>query len=140
MKPATRSNAWWYWLATLTALAWGVAGWEPGYGIAMGVTLIHAAHWLRRGHRPSSLPMQVRIAYLGILALGLWPPLSLLHWMQLAGTSALLVFDYCPLARALSLMPWNRRVPLTGRLVLRVLLAPPVRGSALALVNNAAQQ
>lgn len=117
----------------------GLAGWGPGYAIALGTTAVHGIHYLARGHRPSTLPMQVRIAYLGILALGLWPPLSLLHWMQLAGTSALLAFDYCPLARTLSLMPWNRRVPLTGRLVLRVLLAPPVRGSTLALVNAAQQ-
>jgi hypothetical protein len=60
--------------------------------------------------------------------------------MQLAGTSALLAFDYCPLARTLALMPWNRRVPLSGRLVLRVFLTPPVPGSALALVSAPQQQ
>lgn len=139
MNASRRGIAWWYWLATVTGLASGVAGWNPGYGLAMGITLVHGIHYLLRGHGPSSLPLQVRIGYLGLLALGLWPPLAFLHWLQLAGTSALLVFDYCPLARTLALMPWNRRAPLTGRLVLRVFLSAPVRGSALALVNAAQQ-
>lgn len=139
MNTSKQGIAWWYWLAAVTGLALGVAGWGPGYAVAMGTTLVHGVHWLIRGHRPSSLPIQVRAAYLGILALGLAPPLAFLHWMQLAGTSALLMFDYCPLARTLALMPWNRRAPLTGQLVLRVFLSPPVGGSALALVNAAQQ-
>src|SRR5512134_657507 len=139
MKTPTRVIGWWYWLATVTALALGLAGWNPGYGMAMGVTLIHGIHYLRLGHRPASLPMQVRIGYLGLLALGLWQPLAFLHWMQLAGTSALLVFDYCLLARTLSLMPWNRRVPLSSRLIRRTFLTPPVRGSVLTLVNEPQQ-
>lgn len=136
MKYFRDGIAWWYWLAAVTGLASGMVGWEPGYGIAMGVTVLHGVHWLGRGHRPGSLPLQVRAAYVGILAVGLWPPLAFLHWMQLLGTSALLAFDYCPLARMLALMPWNRSVPLSGRLILRIFFTPPVRGGVLTLVNE----
>ena len=138
MAELRRGFAWWYWLLAATGLGLGVAGWSPGYGFAIGVTLVHGIHYLSRGHAPMSLPLQVRVAYLGFLFLGLWLPLSLLHWLQLAGTSALLAFDYCPLARALALMPWNRRMPLSAALIRRVFLTLPVRGSVLRLVGGPA--
>jgi len=58
-------------------------------------------------------------------------PLGFLHWIQLAGTTAMVLVDYCPGARLVSLMPWNRRVPLTLGLVVRTFVRPPVRGSIL---------
>jgi len=57
--------------------------------------------------------------------------LGFLHWIQLAGTTAMVLVDYCPGARLVSLMPWNRRVPLTLGLVVRTFVRPPVRGSIL---------
>jgi hypothetical protein len=54
--------------------------------------------------------------------------------MQLAGTWVRLVFDYCPLARIMSLMPWNLREPLSVRLVKRTFLARPVTGSILGQI------
>ena len=137
MASFSRRIAWWYWLLAATGLGLGVAGWNPGYGIAIGGTVIHGLHYLGRGYGPDSLPVQVRVAYLGFLVLGLWPPLAPLHWMQMAGTLVLLLLDYCPLARLLALMPWNRRVPLSVALIGKVFLTPPVRGSVLRLVGGA---
>jgi len=136
MTDIRRGIAWWYWLLAATGLGLGVAGWSPGYGFAIGGTLVHGIHYLSRGHGPGSLPLQVRIAYLALLVLGLWPPLAFVHLLQLAGTSALLAFDYCALARALALMPWNRRLPLSPGLVGRIFFTPPVRGSVLRLVGG----
>lgn len=76
----------------------------------------------------SPMPVQVRLAYAGLLLAGLWPPLRALHVAQLAGTLVLLAFDYCILARTLSLAPWNRRLPLTPRLVWRTFASPPMLG------------
>jgi hypothetical protein len=90
-----------------------------------------AAHFLLREGRPSAFPVQVRVGYLGLLLAGQWDPLYFVYWVQLVGTTAMVAFDYCPLARALSLMPWNRQQPLSARLVLRTFLAPPVKGSIL---------
>jgi hypothetical protein len=50
---------------------------------------------------------------------------------MLAGTTVRVAFDYCLLARTLSLMPWNRRQPLTLALVWRTYATPPVKGSIL---------
>ena len=80
--------------------------------------------------------VQVRIAYLAVLATGLWPPLGFVHWLQLAGTMAQVGFDYCPLARLVSLMPWNRTQPLTFRLVWRTFALPPMSGSVLGTLGN----
>lgn len=39
--------------------------------------------------------------------------MALVHWVQLAGTTAVATVGSCPLARTLALMPWNRTEPLT---------------------------
>jgi hypothetical protein len=41
---------------------------------------------------------------------------------------ALVVFGYCIMARFLSLMPWNRSVPFTMKLLARTFLTAPVIG------------
>jgi len=66
-----------------------------------------------------------------LLALGVAGPLAFIHWIQLAGTTAMVFVGYCPLARMLALMPWNRREPLDRERLVRVLFRPPVQGSIL---------
>jgi hypothetical protein len=56
--------------------------------------------------------------------------------VQLVGTWAMVLVGYCPLARALSLLPWNRRQPLSADLVRRTFLSPPVRGSIVEAMND----
>ena len=46
-----------------------------------------------------------------------------------AQATPLLVADYCPLARMLVLLPWNRRVPLTAQLLRWLILSPPAPGA-----------
>jgi hypothetical protein len=66
-----------------------------------------------------------------LLAIGLWSPLQVIHWLQIAGTLTLVIFDYCLLARTLSLMPWNRMQPLSIPLIKRTFFTKPVTGSFL---------
>ncbi|HYP67235.1 MAG TPA: hypothetical protein VEP67_03170 [Thiobacillaceae bacterium] len=54
-----------------------------------------------------------------------------MYWIQLAGTSAMVLFGYCPLARFLSLMPWNRTQPFTFSLLALTCLSQPVRSNIL---------
>jgi hypothetical protein len=122
---------WWYWLATDIALASALLGGPLGFAPVVGITLVQAAHYFGRERRLRAFPVQVRLGYLGLLLLGQWTPLYFIYWIQLAGTTAMVCFDYCPLARFLSLMPWNRREPLTPSLVWRTFLSPPVRGGIL---------
>jgi hypothetical protein len=114
-----RDMGWWYWLVTDIALAYGLLGGPFGFAPVIGITLVQAGHYLTRERSLRAFPVQVRLGYLGLLLLGQWLPLTFIYWIQLAGTSAMVCFDYCPLARVLSLMPWNRRQPFTLSLVIQ---------------------
>ena len=110
---------------------------EAGLTVAIALTILQGIHLGLRARSLVALPVQVRAVYLGVLLLGSWPPLRALHWLQFAGTAVLLVFDYCVLARVLSLLPWNRRGPLTRARLRATFLSPPVRGSIAAALDRA---
>lgn len=108
-----RDLGWWYWLMTVGFLTAGLMGWS------MALCAVQITHviWLTRD--AASFSVQVRVAYLGLLLAGLWPPLWWVHWVQLVGTSARVTVGYCFLARVLSLLSWNRRQPLSWDLLAR---------------------
>ena len=64
-----------------------------------------------------------------LLLLGLWEPLQFIHLVQLTGTAAMVLFGYCPLARAMSLLPWNRHEPLSAALIWRTIAELPRIGA-----------
>jgi|AP12_2_1047962.scaffolds.fasta_scaffold26815_3 hypothetical protein len=122
---------WWYWLAAVLALAASLAGWTAAQPLAFAAIAAQVVHFAVRTGSLRAFTVQVPAAFLGLLALGSWPPFAFLHWLQLVGTTIRLVFDYCPLARIVSLAPWNRSEPLSWTLVKRTFLTPPVNGSIL---------
>lgn len=126
-----RESAWLYWLATLVPLALSLSFYPPAIYGAMLIVAVQAAHYSIRQGSFTTLRVQVRVGYLVLLLLGTWPPLFWLHWLQLVGTSAFLLFGYCPLARILSLAPWNRAWPLAASLVWRTFFSAPVAGNIL---------
>lgn len=126
-----REMDWWYWLATDALLIGCLAGWRWGVVPVIGLTLVQALHYFGRERRIAAFPVQVRLGYLLLLVLGTWPYLGFIHWIQLAGTTAVVTVGYCPLARILALMPWNRNTPLTLALVWEIITLPPVAGSIL---------
>jgi hypothetical protein len=123
--------AFWYWAVTGVLLAGAMAGLPLGFGPPIGLALLQTAHFLIRHRSIGAFPVQVRIGYLAWMLAGLWGPLWVFHWIQLAGTAAAVTVGYCPMARMLSLLPWNRHEPLSLRLVVWTFLRPPVRGSIL---------
>jgi len=126
-----RDLDWWYWLVTDLLLIAGLAGWRWGMLPVIGLTLVQVVHYLARETRVTAFPVQVRAGYLLLLVTGLFQPLAFIHWIQLAGTTAVVTVGYCPLARILALMPWNRDQPLTFRFVRNTVFSPPVAGSIL---------
>jgi len=126
-----RSMDWWYWLATDGLLLSHLAGWRWGSTLVIALTAVQSAHFLFREGRIMAFPVQVRLGYLLLLVLGTLPYLGFIHWIQAVGTTAVVTVDYCPLARILALMPWNRRRPLTTALVWKIITAAPVAGSIL---------
>lgn len=123
--------SWLYWAATDALLIAAVLGWEPGFAAVIGLNALQAIHFMLRERSLSAFPVQVRVGYLGLLLAGQWEPLYFIYFIQIAGTTAMVLFDYCPLARFLSLMPWNRREPFTLDLLRRTVFSPPVRGNIL---------
>lgn len=128
LRPALTPDqpAWWLWSATLALLLAGLAGREAAFPAALALSLAQTGHaaWRHRGGL--ALAVQIRLAYSGLLALGLLPGLDWLYWLPAAGTLALLLFGYCLLARTLSLLPWHRYEPLTPGLLRRTFLSRPV--------------
>ena len=127
-----RSPKWWYWFVASCALGFALAGWPYGLPLAMVSVVIQIGHFLLRERRLSAFSIQVPALFLAVLAIGMWPPLGFIHWVQLVGAWVRVVFDYCVAARIVSLAPWNRSAPLSWRLVKRTFLTPPVTGSFLA--------
>ena len=126
-----KSISWQYWAVTDALLIAAVLGWQPGFVVAIGLNLVQLVHFLARERSLAAFPVQVRGAYLGLLLAGQWDPLYFIYFIQIAGTTAMVLADYCPLARFLSLMPWNRQEPFTLELLKRTVFSPPVRGNIL---------
>jgi hypothetical protein len=131
---------WWYWLAAVVPLGAALAGWKAGLVLACVATGAQIIRFAAEAGGLRSLSVQTPMAFLGLLVLGAWPPLAILHWLQFVGTTIRLLFDYCILARTLALAPWNCREPLSWWLVKRVYLTPPVAGSILEHAMSSATQ
>jgi len=127
---ARKQLVWTYWFVTSALLTAHFAGIWPGaiYGV-VGLSAVQAVHFLIYEKHPMSFPVQLRIVYTLWTAAGLWWPLFFLHWIQFAGTWAVVTTGYCPLARTLVLLPWNRSEKLSLRFVWTLFTAPPVDGS-----------
>ncbi len=119
------------WLMTDLLLGMGLLVWPPALWAAIVFTTLHSVCFVASRPDASSFTLQVRFVYLALLIIGQLPYCRWINWIQLFGTTALLTVDYCPLARVLSLAPWNRSQPLNAGLVARALFTPPVRGSIL---------
>lgn len=68
------------------------------------------------------------LGYVLIAVVAFWEPLRAVYLIPLCGTWANVLFGYCPLARSLTLMSWNRSELLTADQVWRTIITPPTRG------------
>lgn len=74
-------------------------------------------------------PVQVRIAYFIWVAVGTnVPHMVVLMYVTLVGLTTNLFLGYCPLARMVYLLPWNRDEKLSLDLLRRVIFSAPVAG------------
>jgi hypothetical protein len=118
-----------YWQVTALLLAAHFAGWAGGLPLAIALTAAQVLHFIAFRRTLRALDVQVRIGYVGLLMLGSVGPMWPVHLVQFVGVNALLVADYCLLARLLVLLPWNRGVPLSTRIVQQALCTPPAPGA-----------
>lgn len=128
-----RALSWWYWLVIVAFLTAGVFGWPAGFLIAIGLAALQFMHFAIREHSITSFPVQVRFGYLLVLLLFFALPddVRWLYWLPVIGTWTTVLFGYCPLARIVSLLPWNRKEVFSFSLLKRTFLSAPVRGSIL---------
>lgn len=128
-QPARKRLIWWIWLFTWLFLLCGL--FERSF--YQGVILLSATHvllflWLFR-FQVEPFPVQVRLAYLFWVSIGTYVPgmIFLMH-ITTIGLAANLFLNYCPLARLMLLMPWNRTEPLSPDYLKQVFLSPPSQG------------
>ena len=125
---------WGYWFLTVIFLGISLFVWPKAIYLTIAINFTHSVHFILRKSGMTTFPMQVRLGYLGLLILGLAPIFSWVHWIQLIGGTIMLTTGYCPMARMLSLLPWNRNKAMSWSLIKIVLFTPPVSGSFEKLV------
>jgi hypothetical protein len=116
---------WWTWLVTAVCLAVGLAGWPAAFLVAIALTAIQVVVFLAKERRLAAFSVQLRIAYLALLALCYIPEMRWLYWLPAVGTFALVIFGYCLLARTLSLCPWNVAEPYSVDRIRRTFFSTP---------------
>ena len=124
-----KNTIWAYWFLTVIFLGLSLFIWPKAIYLAIAINFIHAIHFIIRKSGLTAFPMQVRLGYLGLLILGLVTFFSWLHWIQLIGGTIMLTTGYCPMARMLSLLPWNRNKDMSWKLIKTIIFTPPVTGS-----------
>ncbi len=108
-----RDFAWWIWLATLFAIAVGLAGYREGYMASAVISLFNLAYFIVRDKSLANFAVQVRWVWLGFVMFALWPPAWMFNIALLIGMILVVLFDRCGIARFLVLMPWNKDAKLS---------------------------
>lgn len=125
-----KDKIWVYWLITdLLLIVDVMIGWSSGLEIALGLTLVQVLHFGIEQRSLVSFAVQVRVAYALLLLVALWPPLYWLVYPVILGTSAMVLLDYCFLARFMSLMPWNHNQKYSLKMVYTTFFSKPIDGS-----------
>jgi len=122
---------WWYWAATTILLIGVVAGSAECLQAVIALNAFQVIHFMLREKSLTAFPIQVRITYFGLLFVAQAPFMFWIFWWQLIGTSAMVLFEYCFLARCISLLPWNNKTPYSLEMIKRTFLSSPVKGNIL---------
>lgn len=118
----------WGWLVINLLLVAHVTGFRQVIFIAAFILLWQSLYFYIKGLRWRDLKLQVRLIYGLLLVIDIVLPWHLIHGAQIMGTTALLLFDYCFLARTMLLMPWNRTQGFSWALMCKAYFSPPVPG------------
>lgn len=120
---------WVYWAITDFLLIMGVFYDPIALQAAIALNVLQVIHFYLRTPQISNFAVQVRIAYLLLLIIALYPPLYFIFYLQIIGTTAMILANYCFLARFMSLMPWNMAESYSFVLVRNTFFSKPVAGS-----------
>jgi len=129
----TNKSIWWYWLISSVCLWLAVSFYPAAYAWTIAITVVQLIHFRITEGSFSNFKTQVRIAFLVVLLLALPEATRWFLWVIAAGATIRVSTGYCFLARTLSLLPFNREVNFSWRLVKKAYLTPPTQGS---ITNN----
>jgi len=121
---------WGLWFVTWLGMVGGLFD-RSYFELVVFFSALHAVLFLLlNGSSVRPFPVQVRIAFFILVAAGTYVPgLVALVYATFIGLGTNLFLGYCPLARMMRLMPWNREEEPSLDLLRRVFLSPPVSGS-----------
>jgi len=122
---------WWYWALTTGLLVGVLAGFSQCLQAVIALNIVQVVHFIIREKSISAFPVQVRIAYLGLIFAAQAPYMGWVFWWLLIGTSAMVSFGYCFLARVFSLLPWNKKDSYSLEMIKKTFLTPPQKGNIL---------
>jgi len=113
------------WAVTAPLLAASLRAVPGALEAALALCAVSTVYYvtLLRSLRPYRV--QVRLGFLAVVGLSIVPGLEAIRWVPVVGTSAQVLFGYCPMARLLDLMPWNRQRSLAWKDVVAVVTRPP---------------
>ncbi len=123
-----RDPSWLHWATTIPLLAGHIAGIDGCLEVAITFCVCMALAMWTRTRSVAAMPVQVRIAYAALLAIGTSPGMFWVYYVKLVGTIAMVLFGYCPLVRLLTLLPWNRTQRINRTWLTRLILAPAPGG------------
>ena len=124
-----KNKIWLYWFVTDLLLIADVGGWFYGLEVALVLTILQVFHFGFEQKSFLGFAVQVRIAYALLLLIAVWPPFYWLLYPVILGTTAMVLFDYCFLARFMSLMPWNHNQKYSFKMVFQTFISKPINGS-----------
>lgn len=119
---------WWHWTITIPVVAAHLLGVPWAIAAAMFLSAAMALYYFLRLRRVRPFPVQLRLAFLGVLLIGLLPAMFWLYYVALVGMTVRVTVGYCLLSRLLGLAWFNRSEPLTFSLLRRQFLSPPSGG------------
>ncbi|MEA1988288.1 MAG: hypothetical protein U9N57_03620 [Pseudomonadota bacterium] len=120
---------WIYWAITDILLILGVTFDSQFLYSEIALNVVQVFHFYLLTPQINNFAVQVRIAYLLLLIVALYPPLFFIFYLQIMGTTAMVLGNYCFLARLMSLMPWNSTKDFSLDLIKETFFSKPVNGS-----------
>src|SRR3989338_2950432 len=128
--------AWWYLFATQLSVLCAIFIDVSGVYAALVLCVAQIVHFGIEDKSFLSFSCQIRLALAALFLTALYEPLGGVLWIPAIGLTARLTVNYCLLARLMSLLPWNRKQPLTWALVKKTLFSPPVQGGTLPALSS----
>ena len=108
LKLNVKSPEWWMWTVTLALLALGLLRMNWAFNLAILVSVLQVAYFIRKTGSWMDFATQVRWSYLVLILVARADASHFLFLLMFLATALVVLFDFCVLTMALRRMPWNK--------------------------------